>query len=55
MVDRLEEEDVDAAGVGSGQGAFWIGRDDMARNIKVWGVRDLEGGREPVGEGAGRS
>jgi len=54
LVDRLEEEDVDAAGVGSGQGEFWIGRDDMARKSKVWGMRDLEGGREPVGEGAGR-
>jgi hypothetical protein len=55
LVDRFEEEkDVDASGVGSGQGAFWIGRDDMARNIKVWGERDLEGGKEPVGEDAGR-
>ena len=54
MVDRLEGEDVDATGVGSGQGAFWIGRDDMAKKFKKWEVRDLEGGREPVGEGAGR-
>lgn len=51
MVDRLEEEeDVDAAGVGSGQGEFWIGRDDdMAKNIKVWGVSDLEGGKRACG------